>query len=75
MSESLDPKSFEETKTYRIHAQYRQWIGKPDPSGFGKFYVYSDDPSWTQEKAIDLTRKGHKVLSIQKANNGKWKVI
>lgn len=63
---------FEETKKYRLHAKYKNWIGKPDPSGFGDYYVYSDDPSWLHEEALRRTRKGDKVLATQKRVGKRW---
>lgn len=63
-------------KRYRIVARYRQWVGKPDPSNFGEFFVSSDDPSWIQEKAVELTRRGHKVYKIQKrARSGTYRTM
>ena len=52
--------------SWRIVARYRQWIGKPDPSNLGEFFVYSNDPSWLHEHANKLTLGGHKVYRIEK---------
>ena len=57
---------------YRLSCRYRQWIGKPDPSGFGTFTVESEDPSWLQQHGQELTLKGHKVLRTEKLEDGKW---
>ena len=53
-------------KTYRIRYRYRQWVGKPDPSGFGIGLVYSDDCEWIHSKAAELHRRGCRGISIQK---------
>jgi len=50
---------------WRIVARYRQWIGKPDPSGFGEFFVYSNDQSWIRKKVKKLISEGHKILRIE----------
>ena len=52
---------------WRIVARYRQWIGKPDPTDMGTFYVYSNDPSWLHEQANKLQLQGHKVYRIEHA--------
>lgn len=62
-----------EAYSYRIRCRYRQWIGKPDPSGHGVFYVYSNDPSWLHEEALHRQRAGHKVLAFEKNEGGKWR--
>jgi hypothetical protein len=51
---------------WRIVARYKQWIGKSDPSNFGQFFVYSNDPSWLHEHANKLKSRGHKVYRIEK---------
>lgn len=65
------------TKKYRIHCLYKNWIGKPDPSGFGKFYVYSDDPSWLHGESMRRERWGDKVLATEKNMDGEgdWRKI
>lgn len=66
----------ESKPTYRIHYRYRQWIGKPDRAGFGTSFVYSNDPSWIQEKAAKLKSAGHQILQIQKLNsNGSYRTL
>ena len=52
--------------SWRIVARYQQWIGKPDPSNMGEFFVYSNDPSWLHEHSNKLTSQGHKVYRIEK---------
>ena len=64
---------FSETKKYRIHFQYKNWIGKPDPSGMGKAYYYSDDPGWITDQCSWLKQKGNKVLSVQKRVGKVWR--
>jgi hypothetical protein len=59
-------------KQYRLHVQYKNWIGKPDPCGHGKFYQYHDDPSALHEKAVQLERRGNKVLGTEKNVDGNW---
>jgi len=63
---------FEETKNFRLYVQYKNWIGKPDPSDFGKYYIYSDDPSWLHEEALRRKRQGDKVLATEKRVGEKW---
>jgi len=63
---------FEETKKYRLHVQYQSWIGKADPSGFGKYFIYSDDPDWIFREALLRTREGDKVLATQKRVGKRW---
>ena len=50
---------------YRIRYHFKNWREKPDPSGFGVQYIYSDDPSWLHEEANKLKRKGHWGIQIQ----------
>ena len=57
---------------YRIQCRYKNWIGKPDPSGFGTFSINSNDSDYLNQKAHELTRKGHKVYKFQKHVEGKW---
>ena len=40
---------------------YRQWIGKPDPSGFGRYEVRSKDPSWLHEYMLKAKSRGDRV--------------
>lgn len=38
--------------TFTVHCTHRQWIGKPDPSGFGKFtYSTNDLEDWRERCA------------------------
>ena len=61
-----------DTKLYRIRYMYRQWIGKPDPSGFGKAYLQSSDLQWLQRESQRLTRNGHRVLCAELQCGGLW---
>ena len=63
--------------TYRLVCRYRTWIGKPDPSGFGRFTVASSDPSWLHEEAVRLKRKGHAVYATerQETPDAPWRRI
>ena len=49
---------------YRIEATYRQWIGKPDPSGFSTFAVTSEDPSWIHEEKLRILKQGHRINGL-----------
>jgi hypothetical protein len=60
---------------YQLCCRYRQWIGKPDPSGFGTFNVASKDLAWLQSYGQELTLKGHTILRIQKQVGEKWVTI
>lgn len=62
-------------KKYRLVAQYRNWIGRPDPSGFGKFLYASNDPSWLHEQSVKLQSKGHRVIHTQRWVDGHWVTI
>jgi len=62
-------------KTFRLEYRYRQWIGEPDPPGFGTQFIYTADPSWLHEECLRLTRHGHKVLRVEKLVNSKWRRI
>lgn len=63
-------------KQYRFKATYRQWRSKPDPSGFGRYEVYSDDYSWLQEKMQRDSKNGHLVRCVQKLQaDGSYKTI
>lgn len=68
----MSDRDYPDNKRYRLHVQYKNWVGKPDPSGFGDYYVYSDDPSWLHEEAQRLSRKGNRILSTEKNDGGKW---
>ena len=45
---------------YMFKMQYRQWVGKPDPSGFGSYYMHTDDPDWGHKQTL----KGEVILSM-----------
>ena len=62
---------------YRIHYQYKNWIGKPDPSGMGTAYIVSEDVSWIHDKCLRLESGGDKVIAVEKWNRGtgKWRKI
>ena len=63
-------------KKYRIRCRYKNYRNKPDPSGFGLFAVYSDDPSWLHEEALRRSRRGDKVLATEKrGKDGTWRRI
>ena len=51
-------------RVYVVEYVGRQWVGKPDPSGFGKCRVHYRDPSAAHEAAMGLELKGHKVVGI-----------
>jgi len=59
-------------KKYRIRVQYKNWIGRPDPSGMGKYYLYSDDPAWLHDAALLRQRWGDKVLATERNCDGEW---
>lgn len=42
---------------YIVHCTHRRWIGKPDPSGFGKFTFATDDlGAWRARCALTGVR-------------------
>lgn len=55
-------------RVYVVEYVYRQWVDKPDPSGFGKCRVIYRDPSAAHEAALNLQSKGHKVVGIHLEN-------
>lgn len=67
-----EPRPFTETSRYRILVQYRQWIGKPDPSGFSTYLLYSNDPSWLHEEAVRIQRRGHRIVKWQRRDAAVW---
>ena len=67
-----EPLPAEYGKSYRIRVKYKNWIGKPDPSGFSEYYVYSDDPAWLHEEALRRKRLGDKILATEKREGTKW---
>jgi len=62
----------DQKKLYKVTYQYRQWIRKPDPSGFGKNTVVSDDYSWIHEQCLRLKSQGHRVLAVEKFDGVKY---
>jgi len=63
-------------KQYRLRIRYKNWIGKPDPSGFGTQHIMSNDPSWLHEEALRRRRWGDKVLATEKRQpDGAWVAI
>ena len=59
-------------RRYRLVYQYRNWIGRPDPSGFGRAVVSSDDPSWLHEHSIKLQSQGHRIIHTQRWEDDRW---
>jgi hypothetical protein len=51
-------------RRYRITYTYRQWVGKPDPSGFGRASIDYFDPSAAHEAAMKLRRDGHANVRV-----------
>jgi hypothetical protein len=51
-------------RVYVVKYVTKHWVGKPDPSGLGKYEVHYRDPSAAHEAATSLTLKGHKVTGI-----------
>jgi hypothetical protein len=51
-------------RRYYYIKTYRQWIGKSDPSGFGKQTVWSDNYGWLAESRQKDQKYGHKVSKI-----------
>ena len=50
---------------FTIHCTHRQWIGKPDPSGFGKFTYSTDDlEGWRERCAKTGVRINRVVRNI-----------
>ena len=47
-------------------ATYRQWKGKPDPYGWGKYNVESTDLPWLRENRLRDSSFGHRVGRIRK---------
>lgn len=45
---------------------YRNWVGKPDPEGHGRYEVSSKDPSWLHEKMMKDKGNGHRVGHMKK---------
>lgn len=45
---------------------HRQWVGKPDPSGFGRYEVSSRDPSWLHERMLKDQGNGCRVGVMRK---------
>lgn len=50
---------------YRITYTHRQWVGKPDPAGFGRGYLTSHSRRWITEQAESLRLNGCRVLRIE----------
>lgn len=73
----MEEADYPNNKKYRIYYRYRRWIGKPDPSGFGTTYVYSDDPGWITQECSRLKRQGHQILKVQRNADGagKWETM
>jgi len=62
--------------TYRICYTHKAWVGKPDPSGFGRATLSSKDPSWIHEQASKLKLKGCRVHRIERRlDEGPWEKI
>ncbi|NBT35435.1 MAG: hypothetical protein EBT03_07830 [Betaproteobacteria bacterium] len=51
-------------RIYVVRYISRNWIGKPDPSGFGKYEIIYRDPSAAHEEAMRLVSQGHKIIGI-----------
>jgi len=62
-------------KKYRIYYIHEHWVGKADPTGTGKSYLYSNDPGYITEQCLQLKRKGCRVLKVQKNLGGEWKTM
>lgn len=57
---------------YRLRVVAPAWTGKPDPSGFGVSYTYSDDVSWLHEHAMRRARRGAQCQCEKRANDGAY---
>jgi hypothetical protein len=64
-----------ESPKYRAHMRYKNWIGKPDPSGFGDYYVISDSMSWLDKEVEGRVKCGDRLLGYERSEDGKWKRI
>lgn len=53
---------------------HRQWVGKSDPSGFGRYEMSSRDASWLHERMLRDKGNGCRVGAMRKrrAMNTKW---
>jgi hypothetical protein len=51
---------------YRAHFKYKNWIRKPDPSGFGDYYLCSDNLEYLKREAVTRASRGDKLLEFQK---------
>jgi hypothetical protein len=53
--------------TYAIDCIHRQWIGKPDPAGFGRYTFHTNDPEAYRARLAKHPRLG-KILRVRKIN-------
>lgn len=53
-----------QNRRYVVKYVARDWVGKPDPAGLGRYEVWYSDPSVAHEAAMKLVLAGHKVSSI-----------
>ncbi len=75
-NEVIWAESDEEVPKYRAHLQYEHWIGKPDPSGFGDYYLISDSMSWLEKEVAWRVERRDKLLGYEmRSEDGKWKRI
>ena len=65
--------SDEEAPSHRAHLKYKCWKGKPDPSGFGDYYILSDSVCWLEKEVEGRVKRGDKLLGYEiRSEDGKW---
>lgn len=61
---------------FRVLHKYREWVGKPDPSGFSTQYFYAKTWKAIAKHIECLGKAGHKVLKIEEKNDaGTWRRV